>query len=373
MTAIDPRWRSTATNGGVRVALAHDFLVSRGGAERVALSMARAFPDAEIHTALHDASATFQGFRDHPIVPLGIDAVPGLRRHHRASLPLLQRAFERRVIDADVVVCSSSGFAHHVKTTGRKVVYCHTPARWLHDQERYLDRFGPVARSAAKWLGRGSRRRDAQAMMAADEIIANSSVISGQILDAFGQTATVVPPCSSLTLDAWTDPIARVDPGFVFCPSRALGYKRLDVLVDAAERLQDIQVLQVGAGPDLKRLRSRAPKNLRLLGDVPDSQLRWAYRNAAIVALTSAEDFGLVPIEAQAHGLMSVVPEARGFLDHVVDGVNGWFYDFGDAEQLATVIRDGLGTRATPPAVDPLGERRFGDVLREVVENVAMR
>lgn len=373
MTAIDPRASAAATNAGTRIALVHDFLVSRGGAERVALSMARAFPDAEIHTALHEPSATFQGFRDHTIVPLRIDSVPGLRRHHRASLPLLQRAFERRIIDADVVVCSSSGFAHHINTTGRKVVYCHTPARWLHDQQRYLDRFGPVARSAAKWLTRNSLRRDGQAMIAADEILANSSVISEQILDAYGRTATVVPPCSSLALDAPTSPIPAVEPGFVFCPSRAIGYKRLDVLVDVALRLPDIEFVQVGAGPDLERLRSRAPKNLRLFGDVPDSHVRWAYRNAALVALTSAEDFGLVPIEAQAHGLMSVVPEARGFLDHVVDGANGWFYEFGDVEHLTGVIRDGLGTRAIPPEADPLGEQRFADSLSAIVEKVATR
>lgn len=373
MTAVESVSSTSSSAATPRIALVHDFLVSRGGAERVALSMARAFPEATIHTALHDPAATFAGFGEHDVRPLPIDQIPMLRRHHRLSLPLLQTAFARRSIEADVVLCSSSGFAHNISTPGRKVIYCHTPARWLHDQERYLDRFGPVARAGAKWLTKGSLRRDTCSMVAADQVLANSSVISDQIREAYGREAVVLPPCSSLALDSATEALADVEPGFVFCPSRALGYKRLDVLVAVAKSLPHHRFVQVGGGPDLARLRAVAPPNLAVFGDVNDAQVRWAYTNAALVALTSAEDFGLVPLEALAHGLMSVVPRARGFLDHVEDGENGWFYGFGDAEDMAEVIETKIGVRSVAPADDPLGERRFTESLRRIVEEVCSR
>ena len=370
MTSVEAVQRATSSNSPPKIALVHDFLVSRGGAERVALSMARAFPEAVIHTALHNAGATFDGFGSHQIKPLPIDKIGWFRNHHRASLPLLQTSFSRRVIEADVVLCSSSGFSHNVTTTGRKIIYCHTPARWLHDQERYLDRFGPLARGAARWLSRSSLRRDGQAMIVADRILANSSVIRDQIRDAYGREASVVPPCSSLSLEESSTPIDGIEPGFVFCPSRALGYKRLDVLLEAARRLPQHQFVQVGDGPDLARLRAEAPSNVRLLGDVTDGEVRWGYENASVVALTSAEDFGLVPLEATAHGVMSAVPHARGFLDHVVDGENGWFYEFGDADGLAAVISDGHHVRAEIPADDALGEERFAAALQQIVQEV---
>jgi len=371
VTAIETSSASAEPSAKPLVAIAHDFLVSRGGAERVALTMARAFPDAPIHTALHDPGSTFDGFDDHEVRPLVINRLPLLHRHHRISLPLLQLAFARRVIEADVVLCSSSGFAHNVATSGRKLVYCHTPARWLHDQERYLDRFGPAARGAAKLFTRSAHRRDVGAMRSADRIVANSHAIGDQILEVYDRDCEVVAPCSSLTLGEPVEPLVGVEPGFVFCPSRALGYKRLDVLVAVARRLPATRFVQVGDGPDLVRLRRVAPANLSFLGEVSDAQLRWLYSNAALVALTSAEDFGLVPVEATAHGLMSVVPRARGLLDHVEDGVNGWFYPFGDDVCLSDLIEANIGVRAAVPSKDPLGEVRFTSALRRIVTEVA--
>lgn len=370
MTSVETASRTPRSGAPLRVAVIHDFLVSRGGAERVALSMARAFPEATVHTALHDPEATFDGFADHEIRPLMIDHLPGLRRYHRASLPLLQIAFSRRVVDADVVVCSTSGFAHNVRTTGSKLVYCHTPARWLHDRDRYLDRFGTAARIAAGVLTKVSHQRDVQAMASADRILVNSRVIREQIHNAYARDAEVLAPCSSLALPGALEALPGVEPGFVFCPSRAIGYKRLDVLVQAARALPHHQFVQVGEGPDLPRLRSDAPSNLHFFGSVSDAAVRWGYSNAALVALTSAEDFGLVPLEARAHGLMSVVPRARGFLDHVTDGINGWFYSFGEGQELAATIEAKIAIRATVPATDPLGEQRFIEALRRIVAEV---
>src|ERR671923_1711210 len=114
------------------VAIVHDYLTQRGGAERVVLSMLKAFPGAPVYTSLYYPEGTFEEFREIEIRRSFLDRAVPLRRRHRLALPLLASAFSRMRVDAEVAVCSSSGWAHGARVRGRKVVYCHTPARWLY-------------------------------------------------------------------------------------------------------------------------------------------------------------------------------------------------------------------------------------------------
>ena len=116
---------------GDGVALAHDYATQRGGAERVALVMADAFPGAPLYTTLYDPAATFPEFAPLDVRTSPIDRFGVLRRHHRLALPLLAPAVGATPIEAEVLLASSTGWAHGFPTTGRKVVYCHAPARWL--------------------------------------------------------------------------------------------------------------------------------------------------------------------------------------------------------------------------------------------------
>ncbi|MBA2626113.1 MAG: glycosyltransferase family 4 protein, partial [Acidimicrobiia bacterium] len=110
------------------MALVHDYLTQRGGAERVVLAMAKAFPGAPLHTSLYDADGTFPEFAALPVNTQAVDRVGSLRQRHRLALPFLATTFSRLFIQADVLLCSSSGWAHGARTSGRKVVYCHNPA-----------------------------------------------------------------------------------------------------------------------------------------------------------------------------------------------------------------------------------------------------
>src|SRR5581483_232758 len=103
----------------------------RGGAERVVLSLAHAFPGAPLYTSLYEPAGTFPAFADLDVRTMRLNRLAMLRRDHRLALPLLAPAFSQLRVEADVTVCSSSGWAHGARTSGRKVVYCHTPARWL--------------------------------------------------------------------------------------------------------------------------------------------------------------------------------------------------------------------------------------------------
>ena len=112
--------------GGPRVAIAHDYLTQRGGAEKVVLAMSRAFPKAPIYTLLFDPATTYPEFGDCDVRVSGLNRIGPLRRHHRAALPILPFAATSMMIDADVVLISTSGWAHGVRTRGRKLVYCHS-------------------------------------------------------------------------------------------------------------------------------------------------------------------------------------------------------------------------------------------------------
>ena len=129
------------------MAIAHDYLTQLGGAEKVVLNMSRAFPDAPIYTMLYDPDTTFPEFQDLDVRVPAINRIPQLRKHHRAALPILPIIARSVFVDADIVLTSTSGWAHGFRTNGRKLVYCHTPARWLYQSEKYLgDNGNAVAR-----------------------------------------------------------------------------------------------------------------------------------------------------------------------------------------------------------------------------------
>lgn len=346
------------------VALAHDVLGVRAGGERVLLALSEAFPNSPIHTLLHEPAASFSALAHRDINPTWLNRSSWLRKNYRSTLPLAALTFASRRIDADVTICSTSGLSHHVRTSGAKVVYCHTPARWLHDADSYLAGFGGPVRTAARAVAPPFRRLDRQAMRSADRVIANSQQVAAEIAAVYGIEAQVITPCSTLDIDGPVEAIAGLEPGFVLSPTRPLGYKRLDVLLAAARSLPGRAFVQIGEGPHREAVFADAPANVVSLGAVTDAQLRWAYRNASVVALTCAEDFGLVPLEAAAHGVHTVAPDARGIRDH-------------DASQLATYsfaspagLLGAIDSAPPPTGVrDPehLGQRRFTTELQELV------
>jgi len=350
------------------VALAHDVLGARAGGERVLVALCDAYPDAPIHTLLYEPQATFAAFTSRDIKTSWVHRSSWLRRNYRMTAPIAALTFAAKQINADVTVCSTSGMSHHVRTTGAKVVYCHTPSRWLHDRRNYMLGFSLAARGIAGALGPPLAMLDRRAMRGADIVVANSRQVAREIEDLFDVEAIVVHPCSTMDIDAPTSTIDGLRSGFVLTPARPLGYKRLDVILHAASLMPDQLFVQIGDGPHRSDLMRNAPDNVVSLGSVSDGQLRWAYRHASVVALSCAEDYGLVPLEAAAHGVHTVAPAERGILDHAVDQMTT--YQFGSAAALVDVIRNAprpTGVRD----VALLGRQRFVDEMRSIVASVA--
>jgi glycosyltransferase involved in cell wall biosynthesis len=354
------------------IAIAHDYLTQRGGAERVVLSLTRALPGAPLYTSLYEAGLTFAEFRAVDVRTLPLNAIAPLRRNHRLAFPLLAPAFSRLTIEADVAVCSSSGWAHGAHVAGRKIVYCHAPARWLYQSDRYLGDSGPAARAALAAMRRPLLRWDRKAALSADRYLANSTWIARAIAEAYGIEAEVLHPPTTIDATAPQEPVAGIEPGYVLCVSRLLPYKNVGAVVAAFERLPGERLVVVGEGPDEGRLRALAGTNVHFAGLVDDARLRWLYANAQCLVTASYEDFGLTPLEAAAFGKPTAALRFGGFLDTIVEDETGVLFDRPEPSEIAIsvarLLAEGRDESRLREHAASFSKERFASRLHEIVD-----
>ncbi len=356
----------------VNVAIAHDYLTTVGGAERVVFSMTQAFPDAPVYTSLYEPLAVL------PELASGLDVrasplnrVTLLRRNHRMAMPLLAATFNRIHIDADVVLCSTSGWAHGVTTPGRKIAYCHNPARWLYQRREYTANGKPLWSAMAIAIRPYLVRWDRMAAASCDRYIANSSTVAERVRRAYGRDAEVLPPPATLDPEGERRAVLDLDPGYFLSVGRLMSHKNTGDLIRAFAGLPRCQLVIVGDGPDYQRLAASLPRNVRMLGPVGDDRLRWLYANCAALVSASREDYGLTPLEAAGFGKPSVLLRYGGFLDTMVDGETAFFFDSSDPTAIAGAVRRAAKECWSDRAIRENAQRfslpRFEDRLRDIV------
>jgi glycosyltransferase involved in cell wall biosynthesis len=323
----------------VRVAIVHDSIAQLGGAERVLLNVIKAFPDAPIYTAIFDPDATYPEFRHANIKPLGINRFGLFRRNHRLALPFLARAYSKLQIDADVVFCFSWGWAHGEKATGRKVVYCYTPARWLYQSDRYVGSGMSVRKAVLLLLRRPLTRWDRRKAATADRYVTLSQAVQARIASLYGLESEVLAPPPGLRCDGPSAPVAGIEPGFLLCASRFLPYKNVIPVVESFALLPEHRLVVVGTGPTEGIIRQAAGANVTVRRGVSDAELRWLYQNCGGVVTASYEDFGLTPLEGANFGKPAAVLRWGGFTDTVEDGRTGVFFDRPEGPLIAAAIR----------------------------------
>jgi glycosyltransferase involved in cell wall biosynthesis len=332
---------------GPRVAIAHDYLTQRGGAEKVVLSMSRAFPDAPIHTMLYDPDNTYPEFADRDVRVSKFNRIRPLRRNHRAALPVFPAVANSMFVDADVVVTSTSGWAHGFRTNGRKLIHCHSPARWLYLPEMYLGSdSGFIKRVGLTVTTPYLRPWDRRAALSCDRYLAISTVVQRRIFDAYGIEADVVPSPVAMGETAAPESIPEVERwlgsapskgAFYLCVSRLLPYKNVEALVKAFAR-SDRRLVVVGRGPEAGRIRDVMTPNVLMVSDLTDGQMSWLYRGCRAVMAASYEDYGLTPIEGAVWGRPSIVLRWGGFLDTVQEGVSGIYFDQPEPGPIAEAL-----------------------------------
>jgi glycosyltransferase involved in cell wall biosynthesis len=321
------------------VAIAHDYLTQRGGAERVVLAMLKAFPDASVYTSIYVPEATFPAFAQADVRPTWLGRIPMFRRDHRLALPFLAPAFASCVVNAKVVICSSSGWAHGVSTTGQKLVYCYTPARWLYQPDRYLGadsyRGAAPVMAVLRPLLIGWDKRNARS---AARYLTSSSSVRERIKRVYGIDAEIVPPPLSGQLGSLETSVRSLEPGFLLCVSRLLSYKNVEAVIEAVSELHGRRLVVVGDGPERTRLARLANARITMIRQVTDEELNWLYANCAGLVAAGYEDFGLTPIEAASFGKPSAALRWGGYLDTVQPGQTGVFFDAPTPKQISAAV-----------------------------------
>jgi glycosyltransferase involved in cell wall biosynthesis len=356
---------------GQGVAIVHDYLNQCGGAERVALELARTWPGAPIYTSLYRPESTFPGFAGHDVRVSRLDRIP-VDTGFRALAPLYPWAFrDHGALDEQVVISSTSGWAHGVRTApdSLHVVYCHNPARWLYRSSEHLGNslgkslLGPLLRPLRRWDQAAARR--------ADLYIANAEQVRARIRHVYGRDAEVVYP--PVDVERFT-PRERGERLLVI--SRLLPYKRVDLIVRAATRA-GIGLDVVGVGPSMDGLRAIAGPTVEFHGQVDDEAVVQLLEGCRALCVAATEDFGIVPVEANAAGKPVVAFASGGVLETVVDGVSGALFDsLSEQALLAAVVRaDAIDT--TPGNLARLARRfsgrRFRARMRALVDDALAR
>jgi len=317
----------------MKVAIAHDYLVNRGGAERVVAAMHRRWPDAPIFTSLFHPEATYGGFAGADVRSSFLQRFSRDAAAFRRFLPLFPRAMASlRIEGFDVVICSSSGFAHHVRPAApaRVLVYCYSPPRFLYDPGYGLEGVAPRwVRPVLGPVRAALRASDGRAARRADRYLAVSAVARDRIEQVYGLRAEVLHP--PVTLGA--PPAAGEPEDQWLVVGRLLPYRRVDLAVRAFSRAGR-RLVVVGDGPARAALHAVAGPTVRFAGAVSDAELTGLYAGSRGVVVPGREDFGLVPLEANASGRPAVAFGDGGALDTVRDGKTGVLF----AEQTPDAI-----------------------------------
>lgn len=338
---------------GRSVALAHDYLNQRGGAERVALALSDMWPAAPIFTSIYRPGSTFEGFAARDVRTSFLDLLP-VDRGFRSLALLYPFAFSTlSPSPVDVLLASSSGWAHGISTdpSTAKIVYCHTPARWLYATNGPPQIRGRWSRTAASVMLKPLRRWDRRAAKCADGYIANAAYIRDRIRNVYGIEADVVHPPVDTQRFTPSGSGTRV-----LVVARLLPYKRVDLAIEGC-RKAGLELDVVGDGPDLPRLRRLAGETVSFHGRVDDRELTELIETCKLLCQPGVEDFGIVPVEAHAAGKAVVAPRAGGALETVLDGVNGVFFDSADSDSVADALRRASELATSPEEVAATAER----------------
>ena len=341
----------------MKVALVHDWLTGMRGGEKVLDAICELYPDAPLFTLLHVSGSVSRRIEARPITTSLAQALPRARRYYRHFLPLYPGLVETFDLDGYDLVISSSHCAVKsvVAPSGVHVCYCHSPMRYAWDQ--FAEYFGPdqvgrTAHRALRPIMAALARWDAATAGRPDRFLANSQYVAGRIGRYYNRRSTVVyPPVDTDFYRPERDdrPRARSSPSFLVV-SALVPYKRLDVAIEACRAVR-VPLRVVGTGPELRRLEALGGGDVEFLGWRPDEEVRELYRNATAVLLPGVEDFGMVPVEAQACGTPVVALNEGGACETVIEGRTGTLAASRSAGAFAEALRRALDTGFDPSAI----------------------
>jgi glycosyltransferase involved in cell wall biosynthesis len=358
-----------------KIAFVHDWLTGMRGGEKILEVLCERFPDAELFTLVHirgSVSPAIERLRTHTSF---IQHLPFAKRHYRQYLPLFPVAVEQFDLDRfDLVISTSHCCVKSVVRPGRArhLCYCLTPMRYGWDQfDAYFgpDRLGPSGSRFMRPLMARLARWDRDTAGRPDRYVAISHHVASRIRRYYNREASVVyPPVDT----SFFHPAASMVNGdrHALVVSALVPYKRIDLAIDAC-RLAGVPLKVVGDGPERPRLERRAGSEVAFLGRRSDEEVREFYRRARVVLLPGEEDFGIVPLEAQACGRPVVALGRGGALETVVPEETGLLVDeptpaaFADA--ISRAVDRAFDRKAIRRHAERFSRARFGDEMEAIL------
>jgi len=306
----------------MKTAIVHDWLVSMGGAEKVLKAISALYP-SQIYTLVHDPKL----FMDREISTSFLQKIPGSKKLYRNFLPFFPLAIEQFDLRSyDLILSSSHAVAKGVLTHPGQlhICYCHTPMRYAWDlYHSYLEEMGVIKKNIAKWILQYLRTWDVKSLDRVDHFISNSQYVARRIKKNYGREATVIyPPVETDVLK-----VNENKEDFYITVARLVPYKKIDLIVEAFGHLPEKRLVVIGDGPAMNRVRSKAKKNIEILGRQPDEVMRDYLGRAKGFVFAADEDFGIAPLEAQATGTPVIALAKGGSLETVTEKTGLFFQE----------------------------------------------
>lgn len=340
----------------LKVVLSHDWLTGMRGGERVLELLCDGFPSAPIYTLVYWPRYLSPAITSHPVTASRLQRVPGIVKWYRNFLPFFPSAVEAmRPPEADLLLstshCAAKGLRPRPGT--RHLCYCFTPMRYAWTfYEEYFGR-NPVKKAVLNPILARLRDWDRRTADRVDSFVTLSRHVRERIRAFYGRDAEVVYP--PVNTDFYT-PAAPARADYDLVVSALVPYKRINLAVKAYSRL-GFPLRIVGTGTEYESLRRIAGANVELLGWRSDEEIRELYRNCRCLVFPGEEDFGIVPVEAQACGRPVVAFARGGALETVVDGRTGVFFREQTAESLLGAVEQCAAAKWDPVAIRSNAER----------------
>ncbi len=328
----------------MRSAIVHDWLISSvGGGEKVLQAIHKLFP-SPIYTLVQDVmklKGTY--FQDLEVHSSFIQKLPFSAKKYKNYLPLFPLAIEQFDLSSfDLIISSSHCAAKGVITSPHQVhvCYCHTPMRYAWDlmheylRESHLDRGikGAMARVFLHYL----RGWDVHSSQRVDHFVANSKYVARRIEKFYGRSATVIYPPVDLSFFQEHE---KKDQ-YYLTASRLVPYKRIDLIVEAFSKMTDRKLVVIGDGPEWKKVKEKAGKNIELLKEVPDEALKKYLQGAKAFVFAAVEDFGILPVEAMACGTPVIAFGKGGVSETVVHKETGYFFGEQSVSSIIAAVQE---------------------------------
>lgn len=364
----------------MKVAIIQEWLVTVGGSDKVVKAIADVFPDADIYTLVAQKEVCDElGINWDKVHTSFIQKMPLGTKKHRAYLPLFPFAIEQFDLRGyDVIISSSHCVAKGVLTKADQlhICYCHSPIRYVWDMyNEYLEESN-LTKGIKSWLVRyllhRIRKWDMLSSFRVDHYISNSDYVGQRIKETYRRESTTIHP----NIDISNFEFCGQKEDFYLASSRLVAYKKIDIIIEAFNRMPEKKLIVIGGGPNFKKYQEMAKGNVTVMGYQPFNVLKEKMQKAKAFIFAADEDFGMIPIEAQACGTPVIAYGHGGSLETVSEGKTGLFFHEQTPENIIKAVTHFESLGETPfnyetcrKWAESFSEERFKKEIKEFVES----